>query len=89
MKIKCTQHIEAEITWNEQLEIAEKTLRNILNWPDHTYVSQDGRLVTDVVYSTSHAWTDKVELRKEATDDDKALQRIINLVRANRYKYKD
>jgi hypothetical protein len=89
MKIKCTQHIEAEITWNDQLEITEKTLRRILDWPDHTYVSQDGRLITDVIYSTSHAWTDKVELRKEATEDDKALQRLVNLIRASKYKYKD
>lgn len=89
MKIKCKQHIEAEISWGEQLEIAEKTLRNILNWADHTYVSVDGRLITNVVYTTSHTWTDQVELRKEATEEDKALQTIINLMRANRYKYKD
>ena len=86
MKINCTQHIQAEISWQEQLDITEKTLRKLYGWTDKAYVSVDGRLVQRVEYATSHAWTEQEEIR-EATEGDKALQMIINSLKASRFKY--
>jgi len=86
MKINCTQHIQAEISWQEQLDITEKTLRKLYGWTDKAYVSVDGRLVQNVEYATSHSWTEQEEIR-EATEGDKALQMIINSLKASRFKY--
>jgi hypothetical protein len=87
MKIKCTQHVEAEITWAEQLSITEKTIRSLLGWSHNTYLTVGGKVVNNVQYATSHSWNDQVELR-DATSDDKALQQILNLITANRFKHK-
>lgn len=86
MKINCTQHIQAEICWQEQLDITEKTLRDLYGWKDNAYISVDGRLMQNVEYATSHAWTEQEEIR-EANEGDKTLQIIISMLRASRYKY--
>jgi hypothetical protein len=77
MNVKGRALIEIELSIDDQIEVTINTLKRVLDWADDVYVDSDGNLIREQVCYSSHAFTDYITVRT-ATEDDKALQRLIN-----------
>ncbi len=78
MNVKGKALIEIELSVADQIDVTLKTLKQLMDWPEDAYIDgANGDLVRDVVCYGSHAFTDHITIRT-ATEDDKALQRVIN-----------
>jgi len=78
MKIKVPTLVDIELSQENKYNITLTTLRELLQWPEGAYINE-GDLVVNLIYRTSHLWTDMKVIRK-ATSEDMALQIIINAI---------
>ena len=78
MKIKVSTLVDIELSQENKREVTIATLHELLNWPDGAYIHESD-LVVNIVYRTSHSWTD-VKIIRKATPEDMALQIIFNAI---------
>jgi len=78
MKIKVPTLVDIELSQENKREVTIATLHELLNWPDGAYIHKSD-LVVNIVYRTSHSWTD-VKIIRKATPEDMALQIIFNAI---------
>ena len=78
MKIKVPTLVDIELSQENKNNITLTTLRELLQWPEGAYIHESD-LVVNIVYRTSHKWTDMKVIRK-ATPEDMALQILVNAI---------
>jgi hypothetical protein len=78
MKITVTQKLEAEISNSEAKHITVECIREAVGWKSG-HIVRDGKLYLCEMQYSSHAWSHEI-LVGDATPNDLAAQRIINLI---------
>jgi len=86
MKVTGKTIVEIELDPLDEIRITVQTLRKALEWPDEAHINRDGNLVIDHMGYTSHSFISEVEIIRKATEEDFALQKILDALRVYRTK---
>jgi len=76
MKVKAT--LDVELDREEELNIARKVIRELVEWPDYSFAENDC-LKLNSVFNTTHSWVE-TKIIRELNNNDKAAKTILDLI---------